>query len=464
MISTDNTIPEPPQHELPRELGLVTATAVVVASMIGTGIFTTTGLILAELPSPATVMLCWVVGGLFALSGALCYAELGAMFPQAGGEYVYLRESLGRLAAFLSGWISLIVGFSAPIAASAIAFATYALSIFGPGTSANATLLSPVIGLNPISHTAILGVGIILLLSLLHHRGLKVGTRVQNWLTAFKVLLLVGMCGAGLALGRGDVAHLHGSIHVQGIFSHAFAVSLIFISFAYSGWNAATYLGAEIRQPARNLPRALIGGTVLVVIIYLLVNYLYLYAVPADLMAGTINVGVVAAKALFGETSGRIVSAGIAVCILSAISAMILTGPRVYYAMARDGLFFRSFARLSPGSNTPGWSIFLQAFLAIIMVLTATFDNLLIYIGFTLSLFASLTVIGMVVLRIKYPALPRPYRTWGYPFAPLFFIVGNLWIIFLSVQSRPVASLFGLATIAAGILVYLYIVRKSRLK
>jgi APA family basic amino acid/polyamine antiporter len=406
-------------------------------------------------------MLCWVVGGLFALSGALCYAELGAMFPQAGGEYVYLRESLGRLAAFLSGWISLIVGFSAPIAASAIAFATYALSIFGPGTSANASLLSPANGLNSISQTAILGVGVILLFSLLHYRGLKFGTKVQNWLTAFKVLLLVGIGVAGLALGRGDVAHLHENLQVQGIFSHSFAVSLIFISFAYSGWNAATYLGAEIRQPARNLPRALIGGTLMVVVIYLLVNAVYLYAVPADVMAGAIDVGVMAAKALFGETSGRVVSAGIAVCILSVISAMILTGPRVYYAMARDRLFFCRFARLSPSSNTPGWSIFLQAFLAIIMVLTATFDALLIYIGFTLSLFACLTVIGMVVLRIKYPALPRPYRTWGYPFAPLFFIVGNLWIIFVSVQSRPVASLSGLATIAVGILVYLYIARKS---
>lgn len=423
-------------RELKRELGLFSATVVVIANMIGTGIFTSTGFILAEVSNPIAFGLCWLVGGLFALCGAFCYGELGVRFPRAGGEYVYLNKSFGPCFGFLSGWISLFVGFSAPIAAAAMAFATY----FLPGADRGITSMT--------ACTVILGI------SLLHLHSLKLGTRVQNVLTLLKVGIIVALVGAAVIAGRGDLQHFNPGIWHDGLFSSSWAVALIFVSFAYSGWNAAGYLGGEIREPEYILPRALIIGTVSVIILYLALNGVFLYALAPEEMVGKADIGAMAANALFGPTAGRWLGLTIAACLLSVISAMILTGPRVYYAMACDGIFFRLFGRLDGRHRTPAASIFLQAAIAIIMVLSTTFDILLIYIGFTLSLSAICTVGGMMLLSHRMPLPYGSYRTPLYPFVPLIFIFGNTWIIYFVVKNEPIASLFGLITIGIGLLTY----------
>ena len=443
-------------HDLKREIGFFSATILVVANMIGTGIFTTSGFIMEELGNPQTMLLCWFVGGIFALCGALCYGELGAMFPRAGGEYVFLRESYGKGVAFLSGWISLIVGFSAPIAAAAIAFATYFFRAQPAFFSSEFTV--PFFGVNilTLSPITILAASAIIIFSLIHYHSLWLGTSVQNGLTIFKIGLIVVFVVAGLGLGRGSIDHFSGGLDISSVFQDKFAVSLIFVSFAYSGWNAAAYLGGEIKRPSRNIPLALFTGTFLVMCLYLFLNVVYIYALPAKELGGVLEVGTESAVSLFGDNISKYFSGAIAVGLLSVLSAMIMTGPRVYYAMAKDGVFFELFGNINKVHRTPAYAIFLQAAIAVAMVFTASFDKLLIYIGFTLALCATLTVLGMILLRITRPALMRDYKTLGYPVTPFLFILGNLWIIYFSIRSRPIASLFGLGTIGLGILVYLY--------
>jgi APA family basic amino acid/polyamine antiporter len=440
---------------LRRDLGLLSAFVVVVANMVGTGIFTTSGFVIKELGNPLAMILCWFVGGIFALSGALCYGELGAIFPRAGGEYVYLRESFGRWMAFLSGWISLIVGFSAPIAAASIAFATYFFHAI-PGHQTieltGSLLGSEVLIINPIT---LLASAIIVIFSLLHYHSLYVGSRVQNVLTAFKVLLIMGFIGAGLWLGEGSMTNFQETPRIDVVLSENFAMSLVFVSFAYSGWNAAAYLGSEIKNASRNIPVSLFGGALFVMCLYLLLNVVYIYALPVNEMTGVVEVGAKAALALFGANASYYVSGAVAIGLLSVISAMVMIGPRVYYAMATDGVFFRIFGKLRAVHRTPAYSIFLQGAIGLLMVITFSFEKLLFYIGFTISLFAMLTVCGLILLRLKNPHLSAHYRTWGYPVTPLLFISGNLWIIYFSIQGRPMVSLFGLGTIAAGSLVYL---------
>jgi len=446
---------------LKREIGLFTATVLVIANMVGTGIFATSGYIMTELGHPLTLLLCWFFGGLFALCGALCYGELGARFPRAGGEYVFLRESFGKPMGFLSGWISLIVGFSAPIAAAAIAFATYLFHACGvaPGTGVEISIAG--IRLAAFSWLNLTAVGVIVLFSLIHYHSLTTGSRVQNGLTVFKISLLLVFVAAGFWFGNGSAAHFEMARPQGGFSAEGFAVSLIFVAFAYSGWNAAAYIGGEIKNPQKNIPVSLAVGTLAVMGLYLVINAVYIYAMPAAEMRDVLDVGAKAAVNLFGDQISRYFSAAVSLGILSVLSAMIMTGPRVYYAMAKDGVFFTPFARVNKKRHTPAASIFLQAAIAIFLVLTSVFNALLIYIGFTLSIFAVLTVAGMIWLRYRRPDQSPAYKTFGYPITPLLFIFGNLWIIIYSVKSRPLSTLFGLATIAAGIVLYVYLNKRA---
>jgi APA family basic amino acid/polyamine antiporter len=362
--------------ELKREVLLFSATVLVVANMVGTGIFTTSGFIIQELRNPQSLLLCWVVGGIFALCGALCYGELGAMFPRAGGEYVYLRESFGKWMGFLSGWISMIVGFSAPIAAASIAFATYFFHALQLAPSAKMTLALFGINIAAISPSSMLAIGAIIAFSLLHYQSLLVGSRVQNGLTVFKIGLVVAFVVAGLSVGNGSTSHFSHGLDLGSVFQDKFAISLIFVSFAYSGWNAAAYLGGEIQRPQRNIPLALFAGTFLVMCLYLLLNVVYIYALSVKEMSGVLEVGAKSAVSLFGEDMSKYFSGAIALGLLSVLSAMIMAGPRVYYAMSKDGVFFGLFGRVSKARRTPAHAIFLQAGIAIIMVITASFDNL----------------------------------------------------------------------------------------
>ncbi|HDS15364.1 MAG TPA: amino acid permease [Proteobacteria bacterium] len=446
--------------DLRREIGWFSATILVIANMIGTGIFTTSGFIMAELQDARALLLCWLGGGLFALCGALCYAELGARYPQAGGEYIFLREAFGKLPAFLSGWISLIVGFSAPIAAAAMALAGYTFQAAALPTGRVFSLRLGDFTLATLSRPNLLAIAAICVFSLIHYHSLRLGSWVQNFLTLFKIVLILFFITAGLCSDQGSFHHCE-VVGGQAWSAGNFAVALIFVSFSYSGWNAAAYLGSEIVRPQRNLPRALIVGTLVVMVFYLLLNTVYLYAVPAPEMAGVMEIGARAAANLFGVSHSRWFSGAVALGILSVLSAMIITGPRIYYAMARDGIFFPAFGSLNPEHRTPAAAIFLQAGLAALMVLSASFETLLIYIGFTLSLFASLTVIGLLRIRRR-DGVPAGtgYRTWGYPVTPWLFILGNLWIISFSVCHRPVAALIGFGTIAAGLIIYLGFARR----
>ena len=447
---------------LQRQVGLYSAMALVVANMVGTGIFTTSGFIIAELQEPMMLLLCWLAGGLFALCGALCYGELGARFPRAGGEYVFLRESFGAGIGFLSGWVSLVVGFSAPIAAAAIAFAAYFRDAAGLAGGLSVSLSVGGVSIAAVTAESLIAVGVVLALSALHCKSLTIGSRVQNALTLFKVLLILAFIAAGLASGQGSAQHFEGVVRPGALLGEPFAVSLIFVTFAYSGWNAAAYLGAEIRDPKRAIPAALISGTVLVIGLYLMLNLVYIYALPVARMEGVVEVGARAAEALFGSGIARFFSGAIAFGLLSVVSAMILAGPRVYYAMAKDGLFFSTFARVDPKAATPTRAVALQAGIAVFMILTASYDRLLLYIGFTLALFAMLTVLGLMRLRRRGGPLFNGYKTLGYPVTPLLFVCGNLWIIYFSIRSRPVPAAAGIATIVSGLIVYRCFQKRSR--
>lgn len=445
--------------QLKREIGLFSAIAIVVANMVGTGIFTTSGFILQEVGSSAALLLGWFVGGAFALCGALCYGELGARYPQAGGEYVYLREAFGKPVAFLSGWISLIVGFSAPIAAGAIAFSTYLLRAVGAAADTDRVFAIFGVPVFTFSLPVMLAIAVVLLLSILHVHSLRVGSRVQNLLTLFKITLVIGFIVAGMFSSNGSADHFTGGLSFGILLDGNFVVALIFISFAYSGWNAAAYLGGEIKSPSRNIPLAMLVGTLIVTALYLLLNLVYVYALPPDDMRGVMEVAAAAGTRLFGPGIGRWLNGAISVGLLSVISAMILAGPRVYYAMSRDGIFFPLFGKVSAVRHTPAHAIGLQAAIAIAMIVSASYDKLLVYIGFTLSLFAMMTVIGLMRVRRADPGKGPEYRTWGYPVTPLIFIMGNLWIIYFSIKSRPAPVVWGIVTIAAGLGMYLYFYR-----
>lgn len=457
---------KPNSNELKREVGLLSAIALVVANMVGTGIFTTSGFIIEAVDTGEVLILAWVIGGVFSLAGALCYGELGARYPQAGGEYIYLRHIFGKPMAFLSGWISLIVGFSAPIAAAAIALTTY---LYGAIGIHDATSLNGGCGeqsLICLSPRIWLSIGLVIGFSYIHYRSLSYGSRVQNVLTIFKVLLILIFVVAGLLSPNADMSHFGRGVFSDEVRVSDFAVALIYISFAYSGWNAAAYLGGEIKDPTRNIPLALFVGSTLVICLYIAINAVYILAMEPEEMAGKIDVGSYAATQLFGASAGRILSGAIAIGLLSVLSAMILTGPRVYYAMAKDNVFPRLFAQVNRGSHTPANAIWLQAAIAIAMIVTTTYDKLLIYIGFTLSLFSLFAVLGLLVVRVRNNESSRPaldqYRTWGYPATPLVFIGGQVWIIYYSLTAQQGPAIWGLMTIGIGVIFYVYFQRKAR--
>ncbi|MBN1944521.1 MAG: amino acid permease [Bradymonadales bacterium] len=422
---------------IPRRLGLFTATMVVVASMIGTGVFTTTGLLLTEIGSSGGVLLAWLVGGVLALCGALSYGELAACICCNGGEYRFLSDIFHPSVGFVAGWVSLVVGFSAPIAASALAFGIY--------------LQALVPGVPPIAAGAVL----VVLLAALHASRVTLGAWVQNGFTAAKVgLILVFVVGAAIMLPGIP----QGRVAAPGpeIWSPGFAVGLIFVAFAYSGWNGAAYLSGEIRRPHRYLPLALGLGTILVMLLYLGLNTVFLVGTDPDQVTGSVEIGHLAAISLFGQSAGAVLSSFIALALVSSVSAMIMVGPRVYEAMGHDYRVLR-FLRLRPGSGGPVVSIALQAVLAILMLLTLSFDELLMYIGFTLSASAALTVAGVFVHRRRHPEVARPYRTWGYPVTPGLFILFAAWMIAHSVAQRPLEALLGAATIGVGLVLYLIV-------
>ena len=446
---------------LRRELTYASATAIVVANMIGTGIFTTTGFLAGDLGRPALVLGIWVAGAVVALAGCLCYAELGINFPRSGGEYVYLREAWGPAWGFLSGWISFFAGFSAPIAAAALAFSEY-MSYFYPPLSVSS---SPGMSLGIFRlHTGygqLLAIAIITVFAAINILGLRLAANLQNLLTALKLGVLATFLVLAFTAGKGSLQHFSQSALRTSTHSLAaqFAVSLIFVMFAYSGWNAATYVAEEMKAPERTLPRALVSGTLLVAGFYCALNAAFLYALPLEKMKGVVRIGAAAADALFGPKGGAFFSAVMSIGLLSCVSAMVIVGPRVYYAMAQDGCFFRGASRLHARWQTPVQAILYQWVATAVMILTGTFESLIYYIGFALVLFAAMATAGMVRMRHRAGWKRLPAVGWGYPLIPAVFITASAWMLCYTAVLRPKEFSLVLLTMLAGGLAYRWIRR-----
>lgn len=438
-----------PDKNLERKLGLFPVVNIVVANIIGAGIFTTTGYLMEYLGSPVIMLSLWLVGGIIAFCGALAFGELGAAFPEAGGEYIFISKLFHPLPGFLSGWLSLIVGFSAPIAASAIGFASYFIWAF-PGIQSWLQLDS---FLSPEIFSKFLAIALILIFTLIHSHGIVLGAKVQNGLTTLKVLLVTGLIIAGFTAGKGSFEHLN----QQQVFLFDFSgwksigLSLMFVMFAYSGWNSATYIGSEIKNPGRVIPRSLLISTGIVMVLYLLLNLFFVYAIPPEKMVGEPQIGGMAAGNAFGPVAETVISLLISFALFSSLSAFIILGPRVYYSMAREGYFFKIFARVHSRYKVPVWSIVLQSSIAIILVLSGTFEQILVYMGFSLGIFPIIAVLGVFKLRITGKSkLKMP----GYPFVHIVFILTGIIMLVLAYLERPQESTIAIVTALSGIPVY----------
>jgi len=437
------------ENGLERKLGLFPVTNIVIANMIGAGIFTTSGLLMQDLRNPLVMIFLWIAGGVIATCGAFCYGELGAAIPHAGGEYIFLSRLFHPFFGFLSGWVSFFVGFSAPIAASAIGFTEYftrafpkllSLGIFG--SNAEAVVLKKLY--------AIL---VIIVFTLVHLRGIEFGARVQNFLTLLKVGLIAGLVSFGFLSTKGSFNHF--SEGAEFLFNFGgwktIGLSLMWIMFAYSGWNASGYIGSEIKNPSKNLPKSLLLGTGIVIVLYFGLNLLYVYAIPPEKMSGVISIGGLAAGNLFGKSFENFFSILISFALFSSLSAFIILGPRVYYSMAKDGYFFKFASDVHKIYRVPSKSIMLQGLISAVMVLSGSFDQILTYMGFSLGIFPILAVIGVFKLRYLKKS---EYKMPGYPVLPMIYILSGFSILCLGFLERPVPSSIAILTVIVGIPAY----------
>jgi APA family basic amino acid/polyamine antiporter len=439
-------------RKLERQLGVADAAALVVSNVIGVGIFTTPGIVGEMLPRPAAILAVWALGGFLAFSGAMAYAELAALKPKAGGEYVYLREGFGRLAAFLTGWTSFVAGFSGAIAAGAIGLTAY-LGRFFPAAADPAPIWSLSLGglSVALSRPTLVALSVIAALGAVHIRGVRPGRVVQDTLAAAQVLGLVLFIVLGFALGKGSPENLTSGGKSS---PSSWLFALIPVMFSYSGWNAAAYVAEEVREPGRSVPRALGWGTAAVIAIYVGLNALYLYALPVRELSGRINAADAVAERLLGPAAAESLAVLAILIILSSLSAMTLAGPRIYYAMARDGVFFPAAARVHPKFGTPAVAIAAQTAWSCLLVLSGTFEQLLTYTGFAIVLFSAVAVCALFVLRWKTPEVRRPFRAWGYPVAPAIFALASFAIVVNAIVQAPLPSAIGLLVMASGIPLY----------
>jgi basic amino acid/polyamine antiporter, APA family len=416
-----------------RPLGFSAALATVVANIVGTGVFTTLGFQVLGTTDGFALLALWAIGGLIAMAGALCYGELSAAVAGSGGEYRFLGRIYTPPVGTIAGWVSVAVGFAAPVALAAMALGRYA----GP-------LLEVPPG--PLAVTAIVAA------TGVHLLAPAIGGRVQVVVTAIKVVLILAFIAMGLLVAPGTaLAFAPTSASFGQMTSGAFAISLIFVSYAYTGFNAAAYFQAEIVDAKRNVPRALVLGTLLVTALYMGLNWVFLRMAPISELAGQVEVGAIAAERIFGPAGGRLMAGVIALLLVSTISAMTLAGPRVIEAMAEDHPPLRPLAQRS-ATGSPRRAVLLQGGLALLFVLTDSFEGVLTYAGFTLNLFMVLAVAGVIVLRRREPNLPRPYRVWGYPWTPLFFAAFSIWSMLVVVRDRPMEAVGGVVTLGVAAL------------
>lgn len=428
-----------------QKIGLFTAIAYVVANMVGTGVFTSLGFQLSGgVTDVAAIMILWLMGGIIAFTGAQVYGELGAVMPRSGGEYHFLSELYHPAIGFMSGFFSMFVGFAAPIALAAIALGEYFSNIYS------------------IIDVRYIAAGVIIIISVVHALGVKTGSAFQLIFTIIKILLIVGFIVAGFIFApeHQDISVIPTSITWSQVLSAGFAVSLIYVYYSYSGWNASAYFVSELKNPAKNLPRSLIIGTLIVIVLYLLLNFVFLYVSPVADLAGKLDVGAVAANSIFGREGGIIMSGLISLLLISTISSMIFVGPRVIQVIGEDypALGFMS---KKQKNGVPLIAIIVQSSISLILLFTSTFDTLLGYLGVVMNIFCFLTVMGVFIHRKRYPGMKRPYKTWGYPVVPVIFMLFVLWNFIYMLKDKTTETLIGLSTLAVG-LVFYFIVTKSR--
>jgi len=419
-----------------RTVGFFTACGIVIANIIGTGVFTSLGFQVADIHSGFALLMLWIVGGIAALCGALCYGELSAALPRSGGEYHFLSEIYHPALGFMAGFISATVGFAAPIALAAMAFGKYFHGVFNFG--------SPIL----------LSFVTVWIVALFHFGNLRLGSAFQNVWTLVKLLLIAALIGAGLLIEeKQPITFLPHAADTMAIFSGAFAVALVYVMYSYSGWNASSYIIGEVKNPERNVPRSLLVGTTIVMAAYVLLNAVFLATAPQDEMRGQLEVGLIAGKHIFGENGGRIVGAVICLGLISAISSMTWIGPRVTMSMGEDHWLLQFLGRKN-AEGVPANAVLVQLLIVNLLLLTRSFELVVIYIQFALLLCSLLTVIGVVVLRMARPEIARPYRVWLYPIPPIVFAAITVWMMVYLLRSKTTESIAGLGTAIAGFLLY----------
>ncbi|MCY4200145.1 MAG: amino acid permease [Gammaproteobacteria bacterium] len=419
-----------------------TVLAVVVANMIGAGVFTSLGFQLLEFRSGFVILALWAVGGVIALCGALSYAELGAALPRSGGEYNFLSRIYHPSIGFVAGWVSATIGFAAPTALIALTFGAY-LQAALPSVSSDW-----------------LAAALIALLTLAHSSTRTMSARTQTWFTGVKVALILVFCVSALQVAPQwqAISFAPNAADLEQLTGGAFAVALIYVAYAYTGWNAATYLSGEIENPERSLSKVLLFGTLIVTLLYLLLNATFLLVAPAEAMAGHAEIGHIAAAHAFGSGAGNVMGVMLALLFISTASAMIMAGPRTLQCLGEDFAVFSVLARKN-AHGVPTVAILVQSALSLVFVFTATLEQVLVFAGFTLGVSTFLTVLGVLVLRVREGALVRPYRVPWYPLPPILFLLLTGWTLVYIAFERPSEALWGGAIIALGGLLYVFSAR-----
>jgi APA family basic amino acid/polyamine antiporter len=429
---------------LKTKYGIYPAISIVIANMIGTGIFTSLGFQVMELGTGFSLLMLWLIGGITALIGAMVYAELGSIMPRSGGEYHFLGKLYHPALGFVSGWVSFSVGFAAPVAAASMALTAY--------FAASVDLPARLIFTDP---EKLIAVAVILLLSWLHARHKKAGAGFQSLFTAFKVtILILFILLAWIIPERTNLEFGPGKESLKEMVSAPFAIALFFVSFAYSGWNAAAYIAGEIRHPVKNIPISLVWGTLIVMTLYMGITWAFLKIIPLEDMQGKIEIGFIYGQKILGLRAGNIMGIIFSLLLLSSVSSLIITGPRVTQVMGEDYPGIRWFSKISR-FDTPARAIYVQAALAIVYIISSTFEQMITYIGFTLNLMTLLTVLGLMLLRKRQKGkYVHHYRIRAYPWLPLIFLFVSSWIMVYGIVYRPVESLAGLMTAGAGVVIW----------
>jgi len=430
-----------------KNFSLATAIAVVIANMVGTGVFTSLGFQVMGLTSGFSLIMLWALGGVVALCGAFAYSELCVLYPRSGGEYHFISKIYHPGLGFLAGWISITVGFAAPVAAAAIAFGKYFSSAID---------LKPLFPdfLGQMNLPVMLSILLVLFLTILHGMNKQMGAIFQTVMTIVKISFILLLFILGLHFGK--YTHIGFSPDKKAfkdIISPAFAISMYFVSYSYSGWNAAAYILSEIKNPLKNTPRALISGTLIVVLLYMLINFIFLYAVPIPELAGKIEVGYVFTQKILGHQAGAIMGLIISFLLISSVSSMIIVGPRVYHAIGEDYKLLGWLARKR--NDVPYVAIIFQSLISIFFIITSTFEQVIIFVGFTLNLFTFLTVLGVFITRFRRKEGQAVYNAFGYPYLPGFFLLINTWILVYGFIYKPHESLAGLFITGAGWIIWL---------